>query len=329
MGTVLSCHQVDQSTTIKGFTISNGAAICGIGYGCRGGGMYVGDSSPTIINCRFVRNAAGSINIMPQLGGGVYCRDSAPTFLDCVFVDNSAGSAGGGMYCENSSLSFIDCTFSENSADYDGGGIYLEQSSLTLTNCTFSGNAASNGGAICSHYGSSVISGSVFYGNSATQWGGAIHCDGPTTLINCTLSSNAATNGGGIFYYWNHHSQLVLNNSIVAFSPQGEGLSYIFASWQPEEQCPIALFCCDVYGNVGGDWLGCCASQLGANGNFSTDPLFCNATSDDYTLMQCSPCAPGNHPNEWHCGLIGALPVGCTGTAIELTTWGRIKAMFR
>jgi hypothetical protein len=121
----------------------------------------------------------------------------------------------------------------------------------------------------------------------------------------------------------------VLNNTIVAFSTQGAALYYIYFSWQPDGQCPITFFCSDLYGNAGGDWLGYCANQLGANGNFSRDPLFCNTASDDYTLMQCSPCAPGNHPNGWHCGLTGALPVGCIGTSIIPTTWGHIKAMFR
>jgi hypothetical protein len=64
-----------------------------------------------------------------------------------------------------------------------------------------------------------------------------------------------------------------------------------------------------VYGNAGGDWVGCIADQYGVNGNFSADPLFCDPTHDDFTLAATSPCAPENSPGE--CGLIGAWPVGC------------------
>ena len=63
--------------------------------------------------------------------------------------------------------------------------------------------------------------------------------------------------------------------------------------------------CCDVYGNVGGDWVGPIADQLGLDGNFSADPCFCDAESGDFHLWNYSPCAQEG------CGLIGAWPVGC------------------
>jgi hypothetical protein len=126
------------------------------------------------------------------------------------------------------------------------------------------------------------------------------------------------------------------------------------------------LRCCDVYGNSGGDDVGC-TSDLG--GNFSADPLFCN--HDDYTLDGQSPCLPGWEHGGIDCGLIGARGQGCgtapTGaccfsngscsveelqqcgnhggnyqgngttcdpnpchpTPTKATTWGRIKAGFR
>ena len=71
------------------------------------------------------------------------------------------------------------------------------------------------------------------------------------------------------------------------------------------------LTCCDVYGNAGGDWVGCIASQSGIGGNISLDPLFCDAANGDYGLEGDSPCAPDYNPN---CGLIGAWPTGCGGS---------------
>ena len=83
--------------------------------------------------------------------------------------------------------------------------------------------------------------------------------------------------------------------------------------------------CSNVYGNTDGDDL--CGADLG--GNFSEDPLFCDAEEGDYTLDGCSPCLPGNHPHGVDCGLIGALGQGCGATVVEATSWGRIKSLYR
>jgi hypothetical protein len=50
------------------------------------------------------------------------------------------------------------------------------------------------------------------------------------------------------------------------------------------------LSCCDLFGNAGGDWTGCSATQVGINGNFSADPMFCGAQDEDFSLQSGSPC---------------------------------------
>jgi hypothetical protein len=60
---------------------------------------------------------------------------------------------------------------------------------------------------------------------------------------------------------------------------------------------------------------------------FTADPIFCDLVNGEFTLSVESPCSPEHAPEG--CGLIGALPVNCEGTAAKLTTWGRIKASFR
>jgi len=87
---------------------------------------------------------------------------------------------------------------------------------------------------------------------------------------------------------------------------------------------PVHLTCCDVWGNEGGDWVGCIADQYGLEGNLCADPLFCDPVSGDFHLQEGSPCAPGGD-----CDQIGAWPVGCAPTGARPTTWGEIKAMFR
>ena len=50
------------------------------------------------------------------------------------------------------------------------------------------------------------------------------------------------------------------------------------------------------------------AGQLGIEGNFAADPLFCDAAAEDFPLHSDSPCAGINNPA---CGHLGAWPIGC------------------
>lgn len=88
------------------------------------------------------------------------------------------------------------------------------------------------------------------------------------------------------------------------------------------------MACCDLWGNAGGDWVGPIEAFLGADGNISADPLFCDPLLLDFTLHAGSPCAPFTPPNET-CDLIGAWPVGCAPTPAQSATWGRMKTLFR
>ena len=119
-------------------------------------------------------------------------------------------------------------------------------------------------------------------------------------LTYCTFSQNSASVGGGGIYCSNN-GLVTLDNSIIAFSTQGEAVGCDISS-------SATLTCCDVYGNAGGDWVGCIEDQSGVNLNFSEDPLFCDLSNDDYHLLDESPCAPPEKPE---CGLVGALDVGC------------------
>ena len=88
------------------------------------------------------------------------------------------------------------------------------------------------------------------------------------------------------------------------------------------------LTCRDIFGYTHGNWVGCIADQYGIDGNISEDPQFCDLAAGDLTLECTSPCAPHTPPNP-ECDLIGAWPVGCGGTAVQRSTWGEVKALFR
>jgi hypothetical protein len=66
------------------------------------------------------------------------------------------------------------------------------------------------------------------------------------------------------------------------------------------------------------------------NGNISIDPEFCGIDdSGNYFLQSDSPCAPGNHPDGYDCGLIGAFPVNCGKVPARQNTWGSLKEMYK
>jgi hypothetical protein len=133
--------------------------------------------------------------------------------------------------------------------------------------------------------------------------------------VNCTIASNGAQAGGGAMSC-SEYSTPQLFNCIIALNSEGAAIHCIGSS------CP-SLTCCDIFGNVGGDWVGEIANQYEINGNISYDPLFCDYNANDYSLEGQSPCAPANND----CGvLMGAWPVGCT--SIENTTWSEIKVLF-
>jgi hypothetical protein len=257
--------------------------------------MYCVDySSPILVNCSFSSNAA-----VPE-GGGLHCtQNSAPIVSNCVFSNNSAGS-GAGMFCSYwSSPTLTDCEFIGNSGNAGAGMLCMAASSPSLTNCVFSGNRA------------------------APNYGGALFCTdyAAPVLTSCTISENSAPGGAGIFS--RSEVLLELRNTIVAYNGFWEVIKC-------DGYGAVALTCCDVYGNVGGDYVGCIVDQNGLRGNINADPQFCGVLgTKNYFIQSDSPCAPGRHPDGYDCGLIGALPANCGAVQAKNQTWGGIKTRYR
>jgi parallel beta-helix repeat protein len=150
----------------------------------------------------------------------------------------------------------------------------------------------------------------VFYGN---QGGMCINSGG--RIANNTISNNS---GEGI--YISDAPSFDIHNNII--SDNNIGIECVLGS---------AIFNCNnVYGNTI-NYRGI-ADPTGQNGNISVLPQYCladPATKGDYSLQSDSPCVPGNHPDGYDCGFIGAFPVGCGATAIYDKSWGIIKSKFK
>ena len=144
-------------------------------------------------------------------------------------------------------------------------------------------------------------------------------------VVNTTFYGNSATEGGSAAHSNNY--QTIFDNCLVAGNDAPTPVSC--GDWGT-----ALLRCCDVWGNTGGDWVGCIEDQIELNGNFSTDPCFCDPEGNDFFLCADSRCLPNNHP--WGCtALVGALGEGCgscdcTGPVpTVISSWGGVKAMYR
>ena len=139
------------SAVLDGFTITGGSAS-NVPYPAdSGGGMYNYLGSPTVRNCIFRYNLAGS------RGGAMFNQEYNSTVSDCIFAHNRARN-GGAMYNSySSSPTVTNCTFYFNQAlEYGGAAQDVFNSHPTFSNCTFSVNTAGNsGGAIGSYAGRS------------------------------------------------------------------------------------------------------------------------------------------------------------------------------
>ena len=78
--------------------------------------------------------------------------------------------------------------------------------------------------------------------------------------------------------------------------------------------------CNNVWGNAT-DYQSASPSE---DGFADCDPLFCDPDEGDYYLFSESPCGP-----DGSCGQIGVYGIGCSASAANSTSWGRLKSMYR
>jgi hypothetical protein len=255
------------------------------------------DSTTTIRGFTITHGAPGPPVVPPGYGGGMYSDFSFQRVENCRFVDNAAGG-GAGVCIWYGSPKFVNCVFSENDGG-SGGGIFMTASEAVIEGCVFDANTAGYGGGIFCSESSPLVSSCTMYANRASQTGSGMYC-----LGNCDAT---------------------VEKSIISFSQLGRA---VYCEYEGEYP---TFICCDIYGNTGGDWIGCIADQIGVDGNFSADPLFCGAPNGYFELEGCSPCLQGLHPDGYDCGaMVGAFGEGCIcGAATLPSTWGTIKAIYR
>lgn len=333
LGKVIVCRGLDQPVSIAGFTLTGGEARGDYPENC-GGGMHCYHSPVDISDVIFEGNRASGLTGEYVNGGGLFVYGSTAGIVDCTFGENEAGEYGGGVSCAYCSPVLEACEFNGNSCGLYGGGLCLINCpSVEVVRCIFSGNHSAgdygSGGAVCCSGwftpSSPGFTDCTFFGNSAGVLGGALSILDNTSLdlMGCTIVGNSAGVGGSALAVA-RDSRVTVENTIVSL-----------CSGPPTVTCDptssITVSCTNVFGNPGGDWTGCIAGQYPVNGNLCICPAFCHSDLGDFRLCSGSPCLPGNHPDGYACGLIGAWGEGCScgPSATEPTTWGGIKSRYR
>lgn len=302
-----------------------------------GGGVQAGGYQPIVIEGnRIERNLT-----LTGGGGGISSLPTGvpPIIRRNVIAGNSAGGRGGGIFIFNrldTPAEISDNQISGNSAASGGGGLLCWNDlvfarNLVLGNSVAPGSQGS-GILIWNYFGPlwgwiMRVEDCVFAGNSgAARGGGALlSLQGAFAddfgIRNCTFLSNQAEEGSAIYLRPPEASSVVVSHCIVA------GHSGVAIDCSPFDDPYLSYKCNDFWANQQ-NFSGC-TDPVGRDGNFSRDPFFCDLAAREYTLRSDSPCLPGQHPEGWDCGLIGALGVGCAApTATLEQTWGALKVRF-
>lgn len=234
---VILCDEVDASTSIVGFTITQGRASGDWPEGM-GGGIYCSESSPTVENCLFAENTSD------QEGGGMLCwPDSHPVIRDCIFVHNrSQLKRGGGIAVYTSTPTMANCIFVENVAGESGGAVSCGDGSATISGSLFRDNRARWGGAIvCYDSGPAAISACTFVKNRADDSGAGIQCwHSAPTVSGCTFVDNSADRGSGMScVYW---SSPEITRTVFALEPPARP-STVTIPWVPRTRSSPAAMC--------------------------------------------------------------------------------------
>ena len=280
-----------RSATLTGFTVRNGA------NNFSGGGVWIQNSSPSVIGNWIVDNGACS-------GAGVYSQFSSPLIqgntISRNFVYACSGASGLGVYIGgNSAAELIENVITENSGFANGGGVTLfaagravVRGNVIARNLTTGFSPCTSGGGIWMvNLSEATIANNLVVANAAgcgggMYWGGTQ--SSTVTLVNNTFADNDGAEGSAIGMSGVDSRQLIYNNIVIGKN----GQAALFCRTSGASSSPV-INASNVYSAGAPAYGGVCADQTGLRGNLSTDPLFVHGpfgdVPGDYHLQETSP----------------------------------------
>lgn len=137
-------------------------------------------------------------------GGCIRAGQQSSLTIDGGTIGGCSADDGGAVFSEAATTSVTGTTFTGNTAGWNGGAIAIGvgnffDRTLSVTNATFEFNGGNWGGAIkaAGTYIEVDVTGSYFFGNTATERGGGLH--GKGTFDSCLFQENSAgIRGGGL-----------------------------------------------------------------------------------------------------------------------------------
>jgi len=282
-----------------------------------------------VVECLTLRNGyASSPN---DLGGGIFLNGSGPITVRNNIIENNTSEPSGGGGIASGGFVTQDIVIESNvvrgnTTPTAGGGILIGNNAAGASklycrsNRVYDNFAGEQGGGIACN--NAIVADNVVVNNTASITGGGISAGGNdggeishnTVAFNHT--ENMTLNGAGISASVNVAitNNLIVGNHGSEITPSGAGI-----------HCFSTIPRCNLLwqNDFNTDWCATDPSNLSQVPDFcATDPL----TSMNFFIQSDSPCAPHGP-----CGLIGALPVGCGTTDVQMqtTTWSAFKHSYR
>ncbi len=134
------------------------------------GGLYVGGYESVLKNCSFINNTSY------ERGGGIFSGVSSLTLLFCIFENNSViGTPGNGGALNHSNATIENCTFNGNYAESGlGGAIYAYIYSESIIRNTIVSNCEKGTSIYIPESATTSIECTDIWGNTDGDWVGNI-----------------------------------------------------------------------------------------------------------------------------------------------------------
>jgi parallel beta-helix repeat protein len=272
----------------------------GTGHYGNGGAFFISNFSKVRIQNNNLRNNYAYLN-----GGSFYCDHASPLIIGNLIRNNTSYFLTGGIYCTYSSPSIIN-----NIISYNDGGIYCTYSNPSAIGNTISHNGG-NPGIYCDHSSPSIINniishnsmgmyvdnsspdiiGNLITNNTSagTDYGAGIRCrfSSSPRIFNNTIANNIANlYGGGL--YTDYSSSPIVKNTILWGNTAGTSGSQLALN---QTSFPT-FYNCDVQGGATMFYYYDAPNTFSGTyiNNIDLDPLFVDATNENYFLQASSTC---------------------------------------